>query len=1320
MVLASSSLILAAGIANADTPAPSHGEMHYARGVAVAPAAANTYYESLAGGLQSGSIDADLDPRLEALAEALQGDPQVIDTFVREHIRTMPQFGLQKGDIGAYLDRSGTPFDQAQLFVSLVRAAGGQARFVYGEVSLSTSQARQAFGLRSNENPADALADGGVPVVDGGSSVRFSHVWVEVNEGAGWVVFDPSLKVHSRPGATAYDQASGYNSNTFMTRALSGGQSGSQSGASWVMNSNAANIAADLATYESNLRGAVLTNPAFNGLDVDALLGRVRVEGAGLGTMGGSSHPFQVSSFASWQNIPDALRTTLRVEIPNAQIDHTVFLDEYYGTRITVQSRATSFGLAPTDPCDCLAPDELVTRLYAGHTNLSQIDPGFTGGSIAGETINGFEIAEGVVETIDDDDPGSISLTLNAPYAAGAGTLHDVSFTTERRWEDQVDIFGFSGELTRQHVETYRLGVASHVNRDAYSRTMVVNVIDTTPTPHYGKIIDVRQEIEGDYWGLAYEQGLSVGFEFDVQWREWGAMRQRAIEAFNAQSGQVIRHQFTVGLRRHFVSSLSSDELRQPTPSGQAERALSMFSANSSAFPSNAIHREKRNDLPEEGTFYHAHPDTFPDIYAPDDQRLYHLPSGVSASLGMAGFAANQIAAVQQRLDDGADVWVGTEAPYSGSGGFIWTESATTGQLVFGFEELPAPETASAPQSSAASSNPDTIVGAASTSSASFDVDPGWAVLQAPSLPDPGHISGLQDRLGALAGEVDLRTGALARSEAPLVTSGPREFPYGLPFSLRRLSPAGAGNGSGSPMIEDSNFSFKASLGRGGFDVATSDDLRFAAGSLTAYRALYDAAGHSNPAVALALATRILQSWREASLLESVTIEGPGFSELFVQVAEGSYVTRGRSTSTLQQTTRLSPDSDFLALDFDLVYTNADRETIRFAQINPAQIDLRDDPRFRRVLYPAVWSFPYGVSVYFDYARKTGFLSSVSNNLGWRLEFHAQEDQVCTGSYLLQSDPDYYLPQELISANFSDARDSYDMFQSVCGLLGERAFILDRIEALYQLDQDYCPEEYRDWCRDYVSPGDVLDREIATFSLVPGNPYGTQIETPRGVFRYHSNYNANNGGRDTLREIYTPLSTSQPAVTFEYQSAPGFYPSRVTRISVRTEQGMQAFDYRISSARSQVIDPEGNGTTVYHNNEGEAVEQVSPRGISTFSVYDDRGRLVETRVAPAANPSAYESRMTYTYDLRDNRLSETAHPRAGTAGAPLTTFYTFGDPVWPHRPTAVTDPGGHESTATYHATSGLVTRTEGPSGEVSTYTYNSIGRATEHRVEVSQ
>src|ERR1700760_128347 len=105
---------IAAGPANAYLPSVKIGTA-----ALISPSAANAYYGSgttSSDGLSNYTgVETPAPPEIIELERALRGDPQLIYQYVANNIQTVFMYGLQKGALGAEIDKSGTPFDQAEL-----------------------------------------------------------------------------------------------------------------------------------------------------------------------------------------------------------------------------------------------------------------------------------------------------------------------------------------------------------------------------------------------------------------------------------------------------------------------------------------------------------------------------------------------------------------------------------------------------------------------------------------------------------------------------------------------------------------------------------------------------------------------------------------------------------------------------------------------------------------------------------------------------------------------------------------------------------------------------------------------------------------------------------------------------------------------------------------------------------------------------------------------------------------------------------------------------------------------------------------------------
>jgi len=128
------------------------------------------------------------DPLVREMARSLHYNIDTIYAYIRNNVELTPSYGLQKGARGVILDGYGTPFDQAQAFVDMLRESdavagtGYNAQYVLGEITLTSAQFSSWFGVTDAGSAAAVLADGGIPASVTGSgtsfSVTMSHIWV--------------------------------------------------------------------------------------------------------------------------------------------------------------------------------------------------------------------------------------------------------------------------------------------------------------------------------------------------------------------------------------------------------------------------------------------------------------------------------------------------------------------------------------------------------------------------------------------------------------------------------------------------------------------------------------------------------------------------------------------------------------------------------------------------------------------------------------------------------------------------------------------------------------------------------------------------------------------------------------------------------------------------------------------------------------------------------------------------------------------------------------------------------------------------------------
>ncbi|MCX7056158.1 MAG: hypothetical protein NTZ79_02940 [Proteobacteria bacterium] len=197
----------------------------------VSPAAAEAAFPTLADGTSTSTLSTTAYPNeVIELARALGSNVDEIYDFVRNYVDTTFIFGAQKGALGSIVDKSGTPFDQAQLMVNLLRQSGYAANYQLGTITLTGADFQAWTKITNAQAACDLLASGGIPGIVNGvtstmcaapaaglagatvSTLTMEHVWVDVVipiGGSTHYVFDPSYKpytftnganIHVRPG----------------------------------------------------------------------------------------------------------------------------------------------------------------------------------------------------------------------------------------------------------------------------------------------------------------------------------------------------------------------------------------------------------------------------------------------------------------------------------------------------------------------------------------------------------------------------------------------------------------------------------------------------------------------------------------------------------------------------------------------------------------------------------------------------------------------------------------------------------------------------------------------------------------------------------------------------------------------------------------------------------------------------------------------------------------------------------------------------------------------------------------------------------------
>ena len=330
----------------------------------MAPSAAWTFYGSTTTHSAGVAAWTSTPPEISALARGLGANrlsaapfTQNVFDYVRNNIATEFRFGLSKGARGALIDQSGTPFDQAELMVKLLREGGVTAGYQVGTITLTAQQFGVWSGFVKNLNQSsqtfqvDAaaackfLADGGIPAVVNSvsdctlvsgnlTSVSLGHIWVQANGN----LYDPSYKQQTLKTGIDIAAAAGCGTasaptcgSTVTAAVLSGSTSSTVAGNPSLTNLNESAALSQLNTYAQNVESAVRSTLPTAALD--DVVGGSEINIAYQPTVG-PSLPYTASAQYTWTgDIPDQFRTTFTLMGTPNQL---FYADEMAGRRLFI------------------------------------------------------------------------------------------------------------------------------------------------------------------------------------------------------------------------------------------------------------------------------------------------------------------------------------------------------------------------------------------------------------------------------------------------------------------------------------------------------------------------------------------------------------------------------------------------------------------------------------------------------------------------------------------------------------------------------------------------------------------------------------------------------------------------------------------------------------------------------------------------------------------------------------------------------------------------------------------------------------------------
>ncbi|RLG69470.1 MAG: hypothetical protein DRO11_07760, partial [Methanobacteriota archaeon] len=268
---------------------------------------------------------------IEELARALKHDPRLIFDHVRNHIDHVPTFGSVNGATATILAGRGNDFDQASLFIALMRASGYTANYVCGDVTYALADMAGWLGVDAIRNVVgNVLSSGGIPVtVYTNDYVKITRVWARANIGGTDYIFDPAFKKYERVAGINLAQAMGYSQFGFLASA----KESATIGTDFVKDMNEVNIKGNLQTYSNNLVSWIKANKP--NACTRKTIGGLKIIQEEINEYP-SELPcaVQVENTTQWTGVPDNYRLKLRIQ--HKGIDHTFFSYEIAGKRVSI------------------------------------------------------------------------------------------------------------------------------------------------------------------------------------------------------------------------------------------------------------------------------------------------------------------------------------------------------------------------------------------------------------------------------------------------------------------------------------------------------------------------------------------------------------------------------------------------------------------------------------------------------------------------------------------------------------------------------------------------------------------------------------------------------------------------------------------------------------------------------------------------------------------------------------------------------------------------------------------------------------------------
>jgi len=1265
--------------AQADLPA-----MKVGTAPLVSPSAANSYYGS--GTTHTTAAWATTRPtEIKELAKGLGSGQysaadytQHVFEYVYNNIAIEYRYGLAKGALGALLDQSGTPFDQAHLMVELLREGNVTASYQVGTITLTGTQFYDWTGITNATAACRLLADGGIPATINGSSdancnisgtvstVTLSHIWVSANS----KLYDPSYKKHTFK--TGIDLANAMNcgtdanstcGETVRAALMSGATSSTDSGVPYLQNLNQTNLETTLKNQATTLQNYLQTN--YPNAELDDIIGGKRINPAGLPTPG-ASLPYGSSLTISWSgDIPNQYRTTLRVQFDN--LDTTFYVDEIYSKRLRV------FGKTEND-----VGETSTTRKTALYLEYKIIQLSTRAGA-----------------TLSNDD---LTLLVNHPYTANSGAYMDETLTQKTYAQGKYTsgtLVNGSNFVFNRFTILHGWGNAGPGHLQLISKLQQLNVhsVDLDDPSNPDHLFYICNAGAGNASSLKTASSTllvnldCLSLHVPTQAVTWLAQNSRALELMGAVNKSAIHIHHSVGSISESVINVESSLSMITMEENSSDRYAAIFSTG-------AVSSRLEGGITEQ--VY----DTWEgysggSLLVRSNQQGHRFYEATNANLSTvltkldSDWTSSRRSLVTSYIADGNTLII----PQNGKvGTFTFgsvTKTITTSSF---FAYKPTAEAISY------------IVGEGFKGSGGTSEDPFGKTIGTLNelnyaLKDKKHYT------------VDTASGSVNLTPPVDITAGVGKFPYSLPFQRSYSSENNAipsqreqlsstpfklvqftlGSGSHIGGGWTHNYDIRLDVNSDSFQGMGEDSALDAVTFLAGLRSLRDL-NRSTQTFQKHMTSVFVAHWLVAQLqANTVVLKRGGSSQVFVKAPDGGFnPPPGHAEKLVQTGSREGPK---FTSSYDMVYYYGN---ISFSLTGPQGDVLSFTPMATgylgsaysgsRSFKPSIWQFADGVQLTFEYTPIGGLsdpmedtycLSKLSNNLGRSLTFtltqygngSAAISAVKDTSTGVTSNPTAYFYTEVVNG------------QHLNKLTSKNAYFL--------------------W-----SAPDLL------------------VKAPNGdvtTYRYTSTAQQYDASRlySSISAVYTPSDAINPYLTFAYDD--------LGRIKTVTDALSRTTNYYIGSLggeelkRGEAKDALNGVVTQYFNKNGQPVQSIDALGRVTSNEYDSAQRLTKT-IFPE------ENEVRYAYDSRHNVIETRKKPRPGSGLSDLveTATYPADCSTAPstlkncNKPTATTDAKGQTTNYAYDA-NGNLTQVQlpqvlnGVSGTnqrpTTSYTYSTSGKS---------